>query len=65
MERLAGLDHVGQRLQRLLDRRRRVEAVDLVEVDIVHAEPAERIVDRVHDVLARQAALVGVLAHRP
>ena len=41
-----------------------VEAVDLVEVDVVHAEPPQRVVDGVHDVLARQAALVGVVAHR-
>jgi hypothetical protein len=64
VERLAGLDDVAERLQRLLDRRRRVEAVDLVEVDVVGAQSAQAVVDGMQDVLARQAALVGVVAHR-
>ena len=33
--------------------------MDLVEVDVVGAEAAERAVDRRHDVLARQPAVVG------
>ena len=62
---LAGAHDVVQRLQRLLDRRLIVEPVDLVEVDIVDAQPAQRPVDAVQDVLARQAAVVGIAAHRP
>jgi len=38
--------------------------VDLVEVDIVDAEPGQAAVDAVEDVLARQAAVVDVAAHR-
>ena len=38
--RLAGAHDVVQRLHRLLDRRPVVPAVDLVEVDVVEAEPA-------------------------
>ena len=36
-----------------------VEAVDLVEIDIVHAQPLQRIVDGMQDVLARQAAMAA------
>ena len=61
---LAGADDIVQRLQRLLDRRIIVEAVDLIEIDIVDAEPGQAAVDAIHDVLARQAAVVDVGAHR-
>ena len=59
--RLARLHHVVERLERLLDRRLGVEAMDLVEVDVVDAEAPQRAVDRVEDVLARQAAAVRVV----
>ena len=62
---LAGLDHVVQRLHRLLDRRPGIEAVDLVEVDVVHTEPAQARIDLGHDRLARQADGVAATAHRP
>jgi len=42
---LAGLDHVVQRLERLLDRRGVVPAVDLVEVDVIGAQPPQARVD--------------------
>src|SRR3954471_5667465 len=61
---LSGLHDVVQRAHRLLDRRRLVPAVDLVEVDVVEAEPLERGIDRGEDVLARQAAPVLAL-HGP
>jgi len=38
--------------------------MDLVEVDVIHAEPLQRGVDRLHDVLAREAARVSARAHR-
>ena len=38
--------------------------MDLVEVDVVHPQPLQRAVDGRHDVLARQAAAVGVLGDR-
>ena len=41
-----------------------VPAVDLVEVDVIGAEPPQAGVDLGHDRLARQALAVGVLAHR-
>jgi hypothetical protein len=61
--RLAGADHVVQRLHRLLDRRMPVPAMDLVQVDVVQAEPSERGVDRREDVLAREAAAVRARRH--
>src|SRR3954471_18885248 len=42
----------------------RRRAVDLVEVDVVGAEPPQRVLDRVDDPASGAAALVGVLAHR-
>jgi hypothetical protein len=56
---LAGLHDVVEGLERLLDRRRVVHAVDLVEVDVVGAEPAEAVVDLGEDRLARQTGAVG------
>ena len=38
-----------------LERRDRVEAVDLVEIDVIEAEPLQAAGDLVHDVAARQA----------
>ena len=58
---LAAPDQVMQRLHRLLDRRRRVEAVDLQEIDVVHLQALERSVDGVEDGRARKPALVGVV----
>jgi hypothetical protein len=55
---LTGLHDVVQRLHRLFDRSQRIEAVDLVQVDVVHLEPRERCVDGCHHVLAREAAPV-------
>ena len=53
---------LGQRLHRLLDRRLRVGAVALVEVDVVGPQPVERGVELLVDLLAREPA-VG-LGHR-
>jgi hypothetical protein len=41
-----------------------VPPVDLVEVDVVHVESAQRRVDPVEDVAAGQAGVVGTAAHR-
>ena len=59
VERLAGAHDVGEGEHRLLERRLVVVAVRLVEVDVVGAQPPQRAVDRLQDVLARQAAVVG------
>ena len=60
---LAGPDHVVQRLHRLLDRRVVVPAVDLVEVDVVDAEPGQRGVDLAHDRDPGQPGPVGPGSH--
>ena len=64
VQRLAHFHHVVERLDGLLDGGLGVEAVDLVEVHVIGPQPPQAVVDGVHDVLARQAALVGVVAHR-
>ena len=43
----------------------RVGAVELVEVDVVGAQPAQRVFDGGHDPTSGGAALVGVVAHGP
>ncbi len=60
---LARLDHVVQRFHRLLGRRLRVEAVDLVQVDVVGAEPGQGGVDLLHDRPPGQAGTAGAVAH--
>ena len=59
--RLAALHDVVQRFDRLLDRRVVVPAMDLIQIDVVGAEAAQRVVDRFHDVFARQAAVVRLV----
>ena len=61
---LAGRDDLGQGAPGLLDGRVAVDAVLVVEVDVVHAEPPERVVDGLADVLrtAVDAAATAVLA---
>ena len=49
-----------ERLQRLVDRCLRVVAVQLIEVDVVGAQPAERCVDRIHDVAPAAARVPGL-----
>ena len=52
-------DDVGHCPDGLLDRRVRVGTVAIDEVEVVEAEPFERAVDRLHEVLAVQRE-VGV-----
>ena len=56
---LAALHDIVESLHDLLHRRVRVEAVDLVEVHVVHVESLQGMVDFRHDILARGAAAVG------
>ena len=60
---LAGAHDVIERLHRLFDRRLRIPAMDLIQIDVVDAQAAQRRVDAIEDVLARQAALVRAAAH--
>jgi hypothetical protein len=60
---LSSLDHVVQRLKRLFDRRFVIEAMDLIEVDVIHAEPGQAGVDLDKDRLARQPGAIGARAH--
>jgi hypothetical protein len=53
-----------QRFERFLDRRFVVPAMDLVQVHVVRVETLEACIDLGHDRLARQAAAVGIVAHR-
>ncbi|MBK5115675.1 MAG: hypothetical protein JJE23_02035 [Thermoleophilia bacterium] len=48
---LAGLDLLGQRPDGLLDRSTRVDAVLVIEIDVVEAEPLQRSVDRAAHIL--------------
>jgi len=62
--RLPGPHHVVERAQALVDRSLGVEVVELVEIHVVGAQPAQRAVDGVQDVLARGAAVPRARAHR-
>jgi hypothetical protein len=58
------LDGVVEEAQRLLERGQRVPGVQLVEVDVVDAEPAQGVVECAPQVATGGADGVGVLAHR-
>ena len=60
--RLAALHDIVEGLHGLFDGRRVVPAVDLIQVDVVHAEAAQAIVNAGEDGLAREAAAVRRLA---
>src|SRR5690348_2342703 len=53
-----------ERLERFLDRSFEVPSVDLVEVDEIGLEPAQRRVAGLEDVLAAEPAAIGTRAHR-
>ena len=54
---------VVERPQRLFERRDGVEAVDLVEVDMIEAEPLQAGGDLIHDMAAREADSVRPRPH--
>src|SRR4051794_29441479 len=60
---LAAADGRVQRLEGLLDRRAGVPAVDLVQVDVVGAEPPEAVVELPQDRLAGEPRAVGAGVH--
>ena len=55
---LAGAHQVVQRAEHFLDRRRRVEGVQLIEVDVVGAQPPQAPLDGADQVVARGADVV-------
>jgi hypothetical protein len=59
----AGLDDVVQGFHGLLDRRVGVEAVDLVEVDVVGAKTSQGSIQLLKDRLPRQTGAAGTLVH--
>src|SRR6185437_1125855 len=61
--RLSSLHYVVQSLHRLLDRRVRIVAMDLIEVDIIDAKSTQRIIDLCKDRPPRQALTVGAGSH--
>ena len=62
---LAGVDEVVERAERVLDVRRRIGPVHLVEVDPVGAEATQRVLDLAHDPAPAVARHVRALPHRP
>jgi hypothetical protein len=62
---LSGLDDVVQGFHGFLDGNGRVPAMDLVQVDILGAEPGQAGIDLGEDLLAREAAAIGPTTHPP
>jgi hypothetical protein len=62
---LAAAHDVVERPHRLFERDPVVEAVSLVEIDVIRLQSSQRLVNRLNDVLAGQPSVVGVLAHGP
>src|SRR5205823_686595 len=61
---LPGAYDVVERAKRLLNGRLNVPPMNLVEIDVIHPETAQRGVDRRHQMLARESAIVRIVAHR-
>src|SRR6185437_14713792 len=60
---LARAHAIVERAEGLLERRQRVESVDLVQVDVFELQTSQALVDAVQDVAAREARLVGARSH--
>src|SRR3546814_16782109 len=56
---LAGAHQAVERGQGFLHRRHRIEVVQLQQVDVVRAEPLQRLVDRGYEMRARRADKIG------
>jgi hypothetical protein len=61
---MAVLDECVERAHRFFDRRGRIEAVNLVQVDVIELQALEARLDAVHDVVARGTARVGGFRRR-
>ena len=53
---MAVLHQIIQGVERLFDRRCRVETVQLIEIDMIDLQPLEALLDRIHDMPARCTA---------
>jgi hypothetical protein len=53
-----------QSFKRFFDRGVVVKAMNLVKIDVIGAKAAQAVVDRMKNVLAREALLVGIVPHR-
>jgi len=58
------VDQVGQRGERLLDAGGGVGPVDLIEVDVIGLEAAQRVLGRGHDPAPRGSLVVGIVTYR-
>ena len=58
------MDQVRERGKRFLDVGARVRPVDLVQVDVVGLQAAQRVLDRGHDPAPRGTLVVGIVAYR-
>ena len=63
-QRFAGANDVVQCCHDFLRRHGRVEAVNLIQIDIIELQPLQTGIDRMADVFARQSAIVGGVSHR-
>src|SRR6516164_5127849 len=61
--RFTGLNDIVQRFEHLLDRRVVVETMDLIEVDIIHTEPTQAVVDLGEDRFSRKPGAIGAGTH--
>ena len=61
---LSAVDQVRERRECLLDVGGGVRPLDLVEVDVVGLQAAQRVLDRGHDPAPRRALLIGIVTHR-
>ena len=52
-----------ERAHRFLDRRSRIEAMNLIQVDVLQLHPLQARLDAVHDVTTRRTTRIGALAH--
>ena len=59
----AGGDEIIQRAQGLVDRRHGIGAMNLVKVDMVGLQPLQAGLDTVHQMPARGAAIIRLVAH--
>src|SRR6185437_7421451 len=62
--RLSLADDLGQRLQRLFQRRVAIVTVALVEIDVVGLEPTQRVIDLLEDLASGEPLVLTGVVHR-